>query len=157
MNLHLRRSTCRSIGVYVGVSCKSVPGVCHMREVKQSFHAEISQAAQLIQLSCEAQLCYLKREKMWVWIRNLLLPLIIDRKLLLCLLEQQWNGQRASMELECIKMGIFQDDENIGNSYYPKNILTKKALCDIFLQYLSLTDFNSEALSIVSTESTHKI
>lgn len=58
----------------------------------------------------------------------------INWKLLLCLLVQQWNGQRASMELECIKMGIFRDDENIGNSYYHKNIVDKKVLlCDIFL------------------------
>lgn len=54
MNLHLKRSdTCRRIGVFVGVSsCESVPGVSTWGKEEQSFHTEISQAAQFIQLSC---------------------------------------------------------------------------------------------------------
>lgn len=108
-----------------GSSCKSVPGVSTWGKEKQSFQTEISQAAQFIQLSCEAQLSSLKWEKVWVWFRNLLHPLIHSLiKLLLCLLEQQ----RARVELECTKMGIFQDNESIGNSCYCKKYCKTKRL-----------------------------
>lgn len=55
------------------------------------------------------------------------------------------------MEVECLKMGLFQDDENNGNSCYHKNIVRQKgSSLSHFSLILSLTDFNSEAVSIVS-------
>lgn len=72
MNLHLAKGQV-CIWVYLLVN------LCQVRATwgkeKQSFHTEISQAAKFMQLSCEAQPCYLKWEKVWVWFRNLLHPL----------------------------------------------------------------------------------
>lgn len=45
-------------------------------------------------------------------------------------------------------MGTFRDDENIGNSYYPKNIVKQKGSVTFFFN--TLTDFKSEAVGIVS-------